>query len=327
MNEAQNNLHFAPMTLPELEIVLQWAADEGWNPGIADAAAFYPAGGFYVAKPKRPDQPKEEEHDDDDIPIVAAISVVRHDPNMAFLGLYICHPNWRGQGIGLAIWEYGLSQLNIHAAGSGTPCIGLDAVPAQVANYERYGFRTYGATLRYQGQFIIDNTSSRRSRFLVRTMISADLETIHELDTAANGYARPRFLTSWINGDGILRDTMVLIDEQDGRIIMRGFATWRVCRQETSIKIGPIIAPSTDGAIRLIADIVATCSNNNNNNNKQNCVFIIVDVPEQNTSLRLKLEEQGLVVSFATTRMYRGIPPPTPTKNSTLQAIATMELG
>ncbi|MEJ1998873.1 MAG: N-acetyltransferase, partial [Maritimibacter sp.] len=68
----------------ELELILSWATDEGWNPGLEDAAAFHAADpdGFFVAT--RDDQP------------VAAISVVNHSDSYAFLGLYLCHPNWRG---------------------------------------------------------------------------------------------------------------------------------------------------------------------------------------------------------------------------------------
>jgi Acetyltransferase (GNAT) domain len=86
-------------------------------------------------------------------------------------------------------------------------------------------------------------------------MTSDDVPTLHQLDTAANGYARPLFLTAWLNGDGALRDTRVLIDDDDGTI--DGFATWRRCRQANSIKFGPIVAPTADDAMHLIADIIA----------------------------------------------------------------------
>ena len=86
-----------PMTVTELELVLDWAAGEGWNPGLDDAAAFYatdPAG-FLI-----------KEVDGQPVP---AISVVNHDPDYAFLGLYICKPAFRGQGHGINVWRAGLS--------------------------------------------------------------------------------------------------------------------------------------------------------------------------------------------------------------------------
>ncbi|MCB1350353.1 MAG: GNAT family N-acetyltransferase, partial [Maritimibacter sp.] len=80
----------------EIGTVLDWAAAEGWNPGLDDAAAFFAADpeGFFVTE--RDGAP------------VAAISVVNHAPDMAFLGLYLCRPEWRGQGIGFALWQHAL---------------------------------------------------------------------------------------------------------------------------------------------------------------------------------------------------------------------------
>ena len=40
---------------------------------------------------------------------VSAISVVNHSESFAFLGLYLCHPDFRGRGHGLAIWNAGLA--------------------------------------------------------------------------------------------------------------------------------------------------------------------------------------------------------------------------
>ena len=39
-----------PMSAAELETVMGWAAEEGWNPGLADAAAFHAADpeGFFL---------------------------------------------------------------------------------------------------------------------------------------------------------------------------------------------------------------------------------------------------------------------------------------
>ena len=100
-------------TLAELDLILEWAASEGWNPGLEDAAAFFAADqrGFFVAV------------DDQDQPI-AAISVVNHTADFAFLGLYIVTPSFRGQGTGLALWNHALA----HA---GDRTIGLDGVAAQ----------------------------------------------------------------------------------------------------------------------------------------------------------------------------------------------------
>lgn len=272
-----------PMSLAELETVLDWAADEGWNPGLADAAAFHAAdpNGFFVAKL-------------DDKP-VAAISVVNHGPRDAFLGLYLCRPEWRGKGIGLATWTRALE----HA---GDRSVGLDGVPAQEANYRASGFVRVGASLRHEGRWPAGHSTS------IRSLGPNDLPALQEMDTHAGGIARPDFLTAWLSPEDGLRETRVLV--RDGGIA--GFATWRACRDGT--KIGPVIAPDTAAALDLIGDIAARRPDGP----------LIIDLPEANTALRAELEGAGFQVPFSTARMYRGH---VPTTTPALQAIATMELG
>ena len=271
------------MTRPDLAMVLDWAAAEGWNPGLDDAAAFHATdpGGFFLAR-------------SGDTP-VAAVSVVNHGPDDAFLGLYICRPDWRGKGIGLAVWTRALE----HA---GDRSVGLDGVPAQEANYRASGFVRVGASLRHEGRWEAATSDA------VRAMVSTDLPHLIALDTAAGGIERLAFLTPWLGQSDTLRATRVLT--ADGEIT--GFATWRACH--TGTKIGPVIAPDTSAALALIADIAAQRPDGP----------LIIDLPEANTALRRELETAGFDIPFATARMYRGRVPVT---GSGLQAIATMELG
>ena len=276
-------LAITTMSTEELETVLDWAAEEGWNPGIADAGAFHTVdpNGFFLARL-------------DDVP-VAAISVVNHGSEDAFLGLYICRPEWRGKGIGLTIWNHALE----HA---GTRSIGLDGVPAQEGNYRASDFVRTGASLRHEGRL------PARAMLGVRAATSGDTSALIELDTRACGFARPEFLRAWVSRNDHMRASRVRA--QDGRI--EGFATWRACRAGT--KIGPIITPDSISALELIADIANLRPNGP----------LIIDVPEANVALCTELEAEGFIVTFATARMYRGRPP---TTGPTLQAIATMELG
>ncbi len=271
------------MSKSELETVLNWAADEGWNPGIADAAAFYAAdpNGFFLTKVG--DRP------------VAAVSVVNHDPENAFLGLYICRPNWRGRGLGLATWNVGLE----HA---GHRSIGLDGVPDQEHNYRTSGFVKTGSSLRHEGR--VEALQSPNTRMLQPN----DFEVLMELDAHANGCKRSKFLQSWLTGTEQIRGTRLLL--RDGEIC--GFATWRACHVGT--KIGPVVAPDTGSALELISDIAFLRREGP----------LIIDVPDKNTELLKELESLQFSIPFVTARMYRGRPPET---DQSLQAIATMELG
>ena len=98
------------LDLAEIGTLLDWAAAEGWNPGLNDAVPFQAADpdGFFGAFV--------------DGTMVAGIAAVAYDETFGFIGLYICHPDWRGQGHGKAVWDAGMAYL-------GTRTIGLDGVP------------------------------------------------------------------------------------------------------------------------------------------------------------------------------------------------------
>ena len=266
----------------EMPEILNWAAAEGWNPGLGDATAFYatdPDGFFVAEKEGRP---------------VAAISVVNHSDDFAFLGLYLCLPEHRGKGFAFALWEHALK----HA---GERVVGLDGVAAQEANYARSGFQRSGATTRYEGRL------TARASTLVRSARTDDAEAIAALDLAANGYARDTFLTVWCAPDRS-RKTLVLC-EDDSPV---GFVTARKCRD--GVKIGPIIAPDAARGLALArAALVAVPGER-----------VIIDLPAQSTAFAALLVELGFEPGFKTARMYRGT---APQSGASLQAIATMELG
>ncbi|MCE6960748.1 GNAT family N-acetyltransferase [Cereibacter sphaeroides] len=264
------------MTLKELGTVLDWAAAEGWNPGLDDAKPFHAAdpGGFFL-------------WEEGGVP-VAAISVVNHDPSMAFLGLYICRPDYRSQGIGLKLWTEALR----HA---GDRTVGLDGVAAQQGNYARSGFKLAGATLRMEGRLTGAALPEARPEQTPQLLA---------LDAAANGYARPAFLAEWLTPTATRRTVML----EDGT----GFATARLCRR--GCKIGPVVANDTTAALRLIRGAVAAVGAGE----------AIVDVPNANPALIGALQAEGFVETFRTARMYRG---PAPQARPTLQATGTLELG
>ena len=211
--------------LADIRMVLDWAAQEGWNPGLDDAAAFYAADpeGFFLGCI-------------DGAP-VAAISVVNHTDAFAFLGLYIVRSEARGQGYGKRLWDHAID----HAGGR---TIGLDGVPAQQANYQRSGFVSVGQTARFTGK-----AQGRRSA-LVRTAKSEDIARLIAQEAAQSGVAKPRYLSAWCAATKH-RQTYVLAEPQD----MKGHATLRRCRE--GHKIGPLCAESLPAAELLLDHCLA----------------------------------------------------------------------
>ena len=72
----------------EFAVAVEWAAAEGWNPGLDDLAAFHATdpGGFFLGWL--------------DGEPVSSISVVRYGAGFGFLGFYIVRPEQRGTGAG-----------------------------------------------------------------------------------------------------------------------------------------------------------------------------------------------------------------------------------
>ena len=90
---ASDGLRIRPMRHDEIAIAVDWAAAEGWNPGIADAACFATVDpkGFLIGE-------LEGE-------TAATVSCVNYDASFAFLGFYIVRADLRGRGFGLRIWN------------------------------------------------------------------------------------------------------------------------------------------------------------------------------------------------------------------------------
>jgi len=214
-------------SLPELETALAWAANEGWNPGLDDADAFFQTDpkGFFVSV------------DQYDAP-AAFISVVNHTPDFAFLGLYIVRPDLRGQGIGLKLWEHAL-----HHAGPRT--VGLDGVEAQQDNYRASGFTYFGATTRYTGQLRGDSQQN------VHPIDAGQIPMAVHMEAAASGVAKPDYLRPWLTGTST-RTTFVYRDQST----VQGFCTIRAC--QSGAKIGPLVAEGTGVARSLITHAAAT---------------------------------------------------------------------
>lgn len=272
-----------PMTLADLQLVLDWATDEGWNPGLDDAPAFYAADptGFLIKEVD--EQP------------VAAISVVNHDPDYAFLGLYICKPACRGQGHGIDVWHAGLA----HAGGR---CIGLDGVPDQQANYASAGFVIYGSSVRFEGQI----AAAADDR--LRLALPADIAQLAEQDRAACGIDRRAFADAWFSQTP-RRQTIVIADGPE----VTGFATHRRC--QSGVKVGPLYARSQADAQALLAARPLGPSPGPT----------VVDTTGSDTALAQLLKDHNFTACFETARMFKEAAPVC--KVTEFQAIATMELG
>jgi GNAT superfamily N-acetyltransferase len=214
------------MTRAEMDVAVDLAAAEGWNPGLHDADAFRAADpdGFFVAV-------------DEGRPI-GCISAVSYERAFGFIGLYIVAPAYRGRGFGMQLWHAAMARLADHN-------IGLDGVLAQQDNYRRSGFTLAYRNIRFE----------RAGAAAAVDEGSVDLRTVPfdavgDYDRRAFPAPRPAFLRSWIDRPG----TRALA-RYDGATI-RGYGVIRPCR--AGFKIGPLFADTPEDADALYRGLVST---------------------------------------------------------------------
>lgn len=214
-----------PMSRAELDMAVDWAAAEGWNPGLHDAEAFFAADpeGFWLGLL-------------DGAP-VACISVVRHSDDFGFLGFYIVRPGHRGAGHGWALWQTAIAHL-------GDRVIGLDGVVAQQDNYRRSGFVLKQRNIRYAAAAPVLPDAAPRVAIRPAT---CDLIVAH--DRACVEAPREAFLRRWLTLPG----HVALAAETAGRL--SGYGVVRPARE--GFKIGPLFADGPDEARTLFAALLA----------------------------------------------------------------------
>jgi len=275
-----STLAFRTAERDELETMLSWAKSEGWNPGADDADLFYAAdpGGFHVATL--------------DERVIGTMSLVRYGNGNGFLGLYIVHPDFRGQGHGRALWDSVLANQSLDS-------IGLDGVVAQQANYAASGFEFAHRNLRFAVSDLKFEAEPEED-----VPVSGEV-----LDALKASYPVPRngFNKLWWAHPRHVR----AVKRRDGRIAGLGVA--RPCA--VGWKIGPLIAQDELSADQVFRRLAAAAQGQQ----------VVLDVPEPNAAAIRLAERYGMKVVFETARMVRGNQ--SAHDLAPLYGVTTLELG
>ena len=260
------------MSRGEVDLAIEWAAKEGWNPGIHDAGCFYSAdpNGFLIGL--LGDEP------------IAIISAVKYGEGFGFLGLYIVKPEYRGKGYGIQVWNAGLKYLEGRN-------IGLDGVVAQQDNYKKSGFNLAYRNIRYEG---CGGGSFPEYSDIVK-LSTLPVETIDSYDRPFFPAKRTQFLKPWINQAGC----NALGIMQNGKLA--GYGVIRTCR--SGYKIGPLVADSPELAEVLFLALKSEV---------KPAERFYLDTPEVNRAAVALAERYDMQVVFETARMYTGGEPEIP---------------
>jgi GNAT superfamily N-acetyltransferase len=220
-----NGFNIRAMRPDEIGLASDWAAAEGWNPGLADATCFATVdpGGFLIGEL-------------DGVP-AATISCVNYDDCFAFLGFYIVRADLRGRGFGLRIW-------NAAVAHAGPRVIGLDGVVAQQENYRKSGFQLAYANIRFGGTV----AASAAPQADIVPLRDVPFAMIEASDAAVFPAPRPAFMRAWSGASGHI-----------GCALMRGgtLSGWGVIRPcRKGRKIGPLVADDRAAAEAVLSALL-----------------------------------------------------------------------
>ncbi len=277
----------------ELDQVIGWAADEGWNPGLADAAAFWATDpeGFYAI--------------DVDGELVGSASVVVYDEAHAFAGFFIVRPEWRGLSVGGGAAEQLLRLAGERLGPNAT--VGIDGVFAMQPYYLTLGFTFLHRNLRMAGVGRAVPAVQVEAAAQLMPASSLPFEQVADFDAGHFGSERPAFLRKWLDPDG----GMAVVAVDDGEI--RGLGVVRPCRE--GYKIGPLFAASADLAETIFARLSGHAIDQP----------LFLDIPECNPAALALAQRHELHETFGCARMYRGPVPSLPWQR--IFGVTTFELG
>lgn len=252
------------MSYDEMKTALDWAADEGWNPGLNDARCFYETdpegwwGGFLDDK------------------LIATISAVDYDIKFAFVGFYIVHPDYRGKGYGFKLWQEALESIESRN-------IGLDGVVSEQENYKKSGFKLAYRNMRYEGMVV--HTGLNASNIIEYN--ESFIQAVNEYDRKFFPDSRNGFLKCWLS----MQDAVTLCFNENNTL--KGYGTIRKCRQ--GYKIGPLFCDNAKIAETLFLAL---------QNKVPEGEPVYLDIPEPNENAKELVAKYSMNFVFETARMY-----------------------
>lgn len=211
------------MSRQEMELAIEWAAAEGWNPGLYVSDAFYRADpdGFLLGL-------LDEEP-------VACISAVRYGCSYGFIGLLVVRPDQRGKGYGRQMHAAALQHLEGRLVGLNTP-----------VSHQPEGFQLAWHNLRYRGLSggLLDGSAPTIDLSIL------PFEQIASFDRDFFPDDRTTFLRLWLQQAG---GHALGVLGSDGTLCGYGMA--RHCRN--GYRIGPLYARTPEQASQLLGNLKA----------------------------------------------------------------------
>ena len=284
---------FRNMIRSEVDELVSWAADEGWNPGLHDAELFWAA------------DPEAFIAADLDNEMVGGGAITAYDGAFGFMGFFIVRPEYRGQGIGDALWNFRRERL-LERLFPGAS-IGLDGVFDMQSYYARGGFVFSHRNMRFRALITDPPAPEKESDREIIPLTEVSFEQVVDYDGTCFPAARPAFLRAWIAQP----DALALGYLREGKLA--GYGVIRRCRE--GCKVGPLFADDGFVAESLYSHLASFAIGGP----------LFLDAPENNPAAMNLVARQQMVEVFGCARMYLG--PPPKVAHERIFGVTTFELG
>jgi Acetyltransferase (GNAT) domain/Acetyltransferase (GNAT) family len=283
-----DDLRIRPLRREELDHLIEWAAEEGWNPGLDDADVFWRTDpeGFIGAEL--------------DGALVGGGSIVVYGRRYGFMGFFLVRRDLRGRGLGDRLWHE--RKRRLLARLDEPKVIGLDGVFTMQEYYAEGGFRFAGREPRFEGV-----GAEAPPQDGVVELAAVPFAEVDAYDRRHFPAPRPRFLARWIARPG-----GHAVGARDGGALA-GFAVLRPCRR--GYKIGPLFAADAGVAEHLFCELSRRVAGEP----------IFLDAPENNAAATALARRHDMREVFGCARMYHGPAPALP--EGEIFGVTTFELG
>ncbi len=277
-----------PMRRLELDTLVDWAAQEGWNPGLNDAEVFWATDpeGFIAAELNGE--------------LAGGGSIVSYAGRYGFMGFFIVRKDLRGKGLGNQLWHARKQRLIERL--DDPAVIGMDGVFDMQHYYAKGGFEFVGRELRHEG---IGQAAALQAD--VVELASVPFEQVDEYDQQHFPAPRTQFLQQWIARPG---GHAVAVIRKAGLV---GYAVMRPCR--VGYKIGPLFADDPGIADKLFTTLSGRASGEP----------IFLDTPENNPEAVQLAQRHHMQEVFGCAKMILGKKPLLP--DHQIFGVTTFELG
>jgi hypothetical protein len=288
MNIDIDEISIQKITKQDLQTLIGWASQEGWNPGKHDVDVFWNTDpeGFYGVKVGDK--------------LIAGGAIISYGGEFGFMGLFIVQSQYRNDGIGNKLWHARkhilIGRLNKNAT------IGMDGILAMQPYYQKGGFNLAFRDERYEFQ-----GKEYRYSENVTPILPEDFEEILKYDSQHFGFQRSAFLKQWLT----MPDSRAIKFNHNNEIV--GYAVIRIA--EKGYRIGPLFAQNDTIAEELLKCCLSNCS--------EDSVYLDIPVINEN-AMNLVKKYEGKYI-FECARMYFGEAPDIPINN--IYGITSFELG